>query len=319
MKHEEEQYLDLCRHILDNGTLKEDRTGTGTKSVFGYQMRFDLSKAFPLLTTKRLPFRIIAEELFWFLDGCTNIRPLLEKKVHIWTEWPFETWFTSEEYDGELSREDWKNRYINEPAFTELIDVEKKRFESKILEDDAFAEKFGELGPVYGKQWRQWEGANGEQIDQISDLLKQIEVNPDSRRLIVSGWKVDEIPKMALPPCHSFFQFYVADNKLSCQLYQRSGDVFLGVGFNIASYALLTIMIAHVLDLEVGEFIHTLGDAHIYSNHIDQVNEQLTREPFPFPTLKINRKVDDIFDFSIEDFTLENYVHHKSIKAPIAI
>ena len=263
-----QQYLNLLQHILDTGVQKQDRTGTGTFSCFGYQMRFDLQKGFPLVTTKRVHTKSIIHELLWFLKGETNIQYLKENGVSIWNEW---------------------------------------------------ANENGELGPVYGKQWRSWEGKDGKLVDQISDLIKQIKSNPDSRRLIVSAWNVTELPEMALMPCHTIFQFYVANHKLSCQLYQRSADVFLGVPFNIASYALLTLMIAQVCDLEPGEFIHTFGDVHIYNNHIDQVKLQLSRTPFPLPALKLDPSVKNIFDFKFEDFTLENYQSHPAIKAPVAV
>ena len=263
-----QQYLDLLQHILDNGIEKSDRTGTGTRSCFGYQMRFDLQQGFPLVTTKRLHLKSIIYELLWFLKGATNIAYLREHGVSIWNEW---------------------------------------------------ANENGELGPVYGKQWRSWEGADGAVVDQISDLIKQIRANPDSRRLIVSAWNVADLPKMALMPCHTLFQFYVADGKLSCQLYQRSADVFLGVPFNIASYALLTMMIAQVCDLDPGEFIHTFGDVHIYNNHTEQVNLQLSRKPLPLPRMKLNPLIKDIFDFTFDDFTLENYQSYPAIKAPVAV
>ena len=263
-----QQYLDLLQYILDTGVQKHDRTGTGTISTFGYQMRFDLQKGFPLVTTKKVHTKSIIHELLWFLKGETNIQYLKENGVSIWNEWANET---------------------------------------------------GELGPVYGKQWRSWEGKDGKVIDQISDLVKQIKNNPDSRRLIVSAWNVTELPEMALMPCHTLFQFYVANGKLSCQLYQRSADVFLGVPFNIASYALLTLMIAQVCDLKPGEFIHTFGDVHIYNNHIEQVKLQLSRTPFPLPTLNLNPSVKNIFDFKFEDFALENYQSHPPIKAPVAV
>jgi thymidylate synthase len=263
-----QQYHDLMRHILTNGTKKHDRTGTGTTSVFGYQMRFDLSEGFPLITTKKLHLRSILHELLWFLKGETNIQYLKENNVSIWDEW---------------------------------------------------ADENGELGPVYGYQWRSWQGANGETIDQISQVVDQIKKNPDSRRLIVSAWNVADINKMKLPPCHAFFQFYVAEGKLSCQLYQRSADVFLGVPFNIASYALLTMMVAQVCNLQLGDFVHTLGDAHLYSNHIDQANLQLSREFRPLPKMRINPEVKDIFAFKFEDFELLNYEPHPHIKAEVAI
>lgn len=262
------QYLDLLSHILENGNEKTDRTGTGTKSVFGYQMRFDLQKGFPLLTTKKLHTRSIFHELLWFLKGDTNIKYLHDNKVTIWDEW---------------------------------------------------ADENGDLGPVYGKQWRAWQGADGKIIDQISQLIHQIKNTPNSRRMLVSAWNVGEVEQMALPPCHIVFQFYVANNKLSCQLYQRSADVFLGVPFNIASYALLTEMLAQVCGLEAGEFIHTLGDAHLYLNHIDQAKLQLSRTPYELPKLKLNPEIKDIFDFKYEDITIEDYVSHPHIKAEVAV
>jgi thymidylate synthase len=262
------QYLDLLSHILENGNEKTDRTGTGTRSVFGYQMRFDLQKGFPLLTTKKLHTRSIFYELLWFLKGDTNIKYLHDNKVTIWDEW---------------------------------------------------ADENGDLGPVYGKQWRAWQGADGKITDQISQLIHQIKNTPDSRRMLVSAWNVGEVEQMALPPCHIVFQFYVANNKLSCQLYQRSADVFLGVPFNIASYALLTQMLAQVCGLEAGEFIHTLGDAHLYLNHIDQAKLQLSRTPYELPKLKLNPEIKDIFDFKYEDITIEDYVSHPHIKAEVAV
>lgn len=262
------QYLQLLDHILENGVTKSDRTGTGTRSVFGHQMRFDLAAGFPLLTTKKLHLRSIIHELLWFLRGETNIAYLRDNRVKIWDDW---------------------------------------------------ADAEGELGPVYGKQWRSWQGADGESIDQIAEVVESIRNNPDSRRLIVSAWNVADVPKMALPPCHLLFQFYVAEGRLSCQLYQRSADVFIGVPFNIASYAILTMMIAQVTSLEPGEFIHTLGDAHLYENHLEQTREQLTREPRGLPTMRINPEVKTLKDFTFEDFQLENYDPHPHISAPIAV
>lgn len=262
------EYLKLLEHVNLNGQKKEDRTGTGTLSVFGYQMRFNLNDGFPLLTTKKVHLKSVIYELLWFLSGDTNIKYLKDNNVSIWDEW---------------------------------------------------ADENGNLGPVYGHQWRSWPTSEGKEIDQISNLITQIKKNPDSRRLIVSAWNVGEINKMKLPPCHCFFQFYVADGRLSCQLYQRSADIFLGVPFNIASYALLTQMIAHVCDLKYGEFIHTLGDAHIYMNHIDQVNEQLSRKPKKLPKIKINPSVKNIFNFKYEDFSLEEYDPYPLIKAPVAV
>jgi thymidylate synthase len=263
-----QQYLDLLQHILDTGASKTDRTGTGTISCFGYQMRFDLQKGFPLVTTKKLHVKSIIYELLWFLQGDTNIKYLKEHGVRIWDEW---------------------------------------------------ADENGDLGPVYGKQWRSWEGKDGKVIDQISELIAQIKKTPDSRRLIVSAWNVAELKEMALMPCHTIFQFYVADGKLSCQLYQRSADVFLGVPFNIASYALLTMMIAQVCDLEPGDFVHTFGDVHLYNNHLEQAKLQLTRTPFALPVMHINPSVKNIFEFQFEDFTLENYQSHPAIKAAVAV
>ena len=275
------QYLDLMRHVRDNGVFKGDRTGTGTSSVFGYQMRFDLSEGFPLVTTKKCHLRSIIHELLWFLKGDTNTRYLRDNGVSIWDEW---------------------------------------------------ATEGGDLGPVYGHQWRNWPAPDGSSIDQISEVVKQLKTNPNSRRIIISAWNVADLPdesispqanvannKMALAPCHAFFQFYVADGKLSCQLYQRSADIFLGVPFNIASYALFTMMLAQVCDLDAGEFIHTLGDAHLYSNHMEQVEEQLSREMYPLPSMKINPQVKDIFAFTFDDFELVNYQCHPHIKAPVAI
>jgi thymidylate synthase len=262
------QYLDLMRHVRDHGVRKEDRTGTGTLSVFGYQMRFDLSAGFPLVTTKKCHLRSIIHELLWFLKGDTNIQYLKDNGVSIWDEW---------------------------------------------------ADEQGNLGPVYGYQWRSWPAADGRHIDQISQVIEQLKNNPDSRRIIVSAWNVGEIDTMALPPCHAFFQFYVADGKLSCQLYQRSADIFLGVPFNIASYALLTMMMAQVVGLQPGDFVHTLGDAHLYSNHLEQVDLQLAREPYASPEMKINPGVTDLFEFCFEDFELLDYQCHPHIKAPVAV
>ncbi|UBB89620.1 thymidylate synthase [Candidatus Kaistella beijingensis] len=263
-----QNYLDLLQHILDNGTDKTDRTGTGTRSVFGYQLRYDLSKGFPLVTTKKVHLKSIIYELLWFLKGDTNVKYLNDNGVSIWDEWKDEN---------------------------------------------------GDLGPVYGAQWRSWKGADGKVIDQITEVIEQIKKNPDSRRLIVSAWNVAEIPNMALAPCHAMFQFYVADGKLSLQLYQRSADVFLGVPFNIASYALLLMMVAQVCNLQVGDYVHTFGDVHIYNNHFEQVHKQLSRTPKALPAMKLNPEIKDIFDFDFEDFTLENYEPYPGIKAPVAV
>jgi len=261
-------YLNLLRHVQDQGVEKRDRTGVGTRSIFGYQMRFDLSAGFPVLTTKKLHLKSIIHELLWFLKGETNTRYLKQHGVTIWDEW---------------------------------------------------ADESGDLGPVYGCQWRSWPTPDGGSVDQVSRLIENIRSDPDSRRLIVSAWNVSELPKMALPPCHLLFQFYVAEGRLSCQLYQRSADVFLGVPFNIASYSLLTMMVAQVTDLQPGEFVHTFGDAHLYTNHLEQAKEQLTRDPRPLPTMKINRDIRSIFDFQFDDFQLENYAPHPHIRAPVAV
>jgi len=267
-RHQEHQYLDLIKHILENGQHKGDRTGTGTKSVFGYQMRFDLAEGFPLLTTKKVHWKSVVHELLWFIAGDTNVKYLQDNGVRIWNEW---------------------------------------------------ADADGNLGPVYGHQWRSWETVDGRVIDQFADVVEQIKNNPDSRRLLVNAWNVGDLDKMALPPCHMFFQFYVSNGKLSCQLYQRSADVFLGVPFNIASYSLLTLMMAHVTGLEPGEFVHTFGDAHIYENHMEQVNEQISREPKPFPKIKINCNIQSIFDFKFEDFDLTLYDPHPLIKGKVSV
>jgi thymidylate synthase len=303
------QYLDYLRHIKEHGTQKTDRTGTGTLSVFGYQMRFDLAEGFPLVTTKKTALRSITHELLWFLKGDANLRYLAENKVPIWDEWPYKAYLKKTEQPLPVTTsEEWKTGLT---AFVE-----------KIRTDESFAKEHGDLGPIYGYQWRNWPTPNGGHIDQITQVVEQIKKNPDSRRMIVSAWNVADIEQMAvagLPPCHALFQFYVADGKLSCQLYQRSCDSFLGVPFNIASYALLTHMVAHVTGLEVGEFVWTGGDCHIYTNHMDQVNEQLTREPRTLPKMLIKRKVDSIFDLTYDDFELTGYDPLPGIKAPIAV
>lgn len=315
----ERAYLDLCKTILTNGTKKEDRTNTGTLSVFGHQMRFDLEEGFPLLTTKRVPFRLIASELLWFIKGDTNIKYLLQYNNNIWNEWAFKNWIESKAYDGP-DMTDFGTKTQQDSSFKELYQLEMDKFKNKILQDDDFAKEYGDLGSVYGQQWRAWKTSKGDTIDQLKQVIEAIKTNPDSRRHIVTAWNPEDVPgNMALPPCHTMFQFYVAEGKLSCQLYQRSGDVFLGVPFNIASYALLTHLIAHECNLKVGEFIHTLGDAHIYSNHIEQVNTQLGREPKKSPVLKLNEDVSSIFDFEMEDMEIIDYDSHPAIKAPVAV
>jgi thymidylate synthase len=303
------QYLDLLRDIKANGTTKSDRTGTGTKSVFGRQIRFDLGQGFPAVTTKKLFLRGIIHELLWFLQGETNIKYLVDNDVHIWDEWPYRAYLMKQGQSVPASSSpEWKDGI--------------KGFTERIKADASFAKEHGELGPVYGSQWRHWPTPDGQYIDQISGAIDTIKHNPDSRRIIVSAWNVAEIEEMAkagLPPCHTLFQFYVADGKLSCQLYQRSADTFLGVPFNIASYALLTMMVAQVTGLKPGEFVHTFGDTHLYLNHMDQVDEQLSRTPRPLPTLRLNPEIKSIFDFKYEDFTLENYDPYPAIKAPIAV
>lgn len=311
------QYLELCKHVLENGTKKDDRTGTGTMSVFGYQMRFDLAEGFPLMTTKRTAFRLITSELLWFLKGDTNVKTLILDRNPIWDEWAFEQWVESEEYEGP-DMSDFGRRALKDPEFAEVYKKQMASFKKRVVEDDVFAAKYADLGPVYGKQWRSWATQDGS-IDQIANLIDGLKNNPDSRRHIVTAWNPSEVEDMALPPCHALFQFYVSEGKLSCQLYQRSADIFLGVPFNIASYALLVHLIARECGLEVGEFVHTLGDAHIYLNHLDQVNEQLAREPKALPTLKLHGEGKSIFDMSIEDIEIQNYDPHPSIKAPIAV
>ncbi|ARF16027.1 thymidylate synthase [Sporosarcina ureae] len=311
------QYLDLCQHILETGTKKGDRTGTGTYSVFGYQMRFDLAQGFPLLTTKKTAFRLIVSELLWFIKGDTNIRTLIQERNGIWDEWAFERYVNSAAYTGP-DMTDFGRRVLKDEEFATVYKAELASFKEKILADEEFAKQHGDLGPVYGKQWRAWDSANGV-IDQLAQVIDSIKHNPDSRRHIVTAWNPAEVDDMALPPCHLLFQFYVADGKLSCQLYQRSADVFLGVPFNIASYALLIHLIAHECGLEVGEFVHTLGDAHLYQNHIDQVHEQLSREPKELPTLHVNYDGRSIFELTTEDISIEGYDPHPRIKAPIAV
>lgn len=314
----EQAYLDLCKHVLANGLKKDDRTNTGTYSMFGHQMRFDLSKGFPLLTTKKVPFRLVVSELLWFIKGDTNIRFLLENNNNIWNEWAFKKWVDSDVYKGP-NMDNFGNRILQDPDFKQQYQEQMTIFKNQILHDDDFAKQFGDLGSVYGKQWRDWKTSQNGTIDQLQDVIKSIRTNPTSRRHIVSAWNPEDIPNMALPPCHTLFQFYVADGKLSCQLYQRSADLFLGVPFNIASYALLTHLIAHECNLEVGEFIHTFGDVHIYSNHVEQIKIQLQREAKKLPQLIMNKDKDSIFDFELSDFEIQGYDPHPAIKAPIAV
>ena len=299
------QYLDLVRHIRDHGTIKEDRTGTGTVSIFGYQMRFNLADGFPLVTTKRVHLKSILHELLWFIKGDTNIKYLVQNGVGIWNDWPYQNWLreTGQAQNLQMYSSEWR--------------LVMKEFIERIKSDDTFARQYGDLGPVYGKQWRNFGG-----VDQLTNLVNDIKTNPDSRRLIVSAWNPQDIPvmiKSGLPPCHSLFQFYVVEGRLSCQLYQRSADVFLGVPFNIASYAILTMMIAQVTGLRPGDFIHTFGDAHLYLNHLEQVDEQLSRAEFDLPELKVNPSVNSLFDFVFEDFELQNYMSHEPISAPVAV
>ena len=312
------QYLELAQKIRDEGVEKSDRTGTGTKSIFGYQMRFDLQKGFPLLTTKKTAFGLIKSELLWFLKGDTNIRYLLENNNHIWDEWAFERYIKSSDYTGP-DMSDFGRRVLEDEDFKIAYQEKMALFREKVLTDDAFSAQYGELGNIYGSQWRHWKTSQGETIDQIKDVIQMIKTQPDSRRLIVSAWNPEDVPHMALPPCHTLFQFFVADGKLSCQLYQRSADVFLGVPFNIASYALLTHLIANETGLEVGDFVHTFGDAHLYLNHMDQINEQLSRETYELPELVLKAPEKSIFDMEKDDIIVKGYKSHPRIKAPIAV
>ena len=299
------QYHELMQRVLDEGVFKGDRTGTGTQSVFGHQMRFNLQEGFPLVTTKKVHLKSIIHELLWFLQGDTNIQYLVQNGVNIWNDWPFQSYLIQNGLDEKY------------PKYSAEWKAKMKEFVEQVKVDDEFAKKWGELGPVYGSQWRNFEG-----VDQISQLIEDIKNNPNSRRLIVSAWNPKDVPVMAksgLPPCHTLFQFYVADGKLSCQLYQRSADIFLGVPFNIASYALLTMMVAQVCGLEYGDFVHTFGDAHLYSNHMEQTKEQLSRELRPLPEMKISPDVKNIFNFTYEDFELVNYDPHPAIKAVVAV
>jgi len=310
-KHADESYLDLVQFILDNGTIKADRTGTGTTSIFGYQMRFNLADGFPLLTTKKVPIKSIIHELLWFMRGDTNLKYLAENNVHIWDEWP---------YTAYLQKNNLPVPASSSPEWQTGI----KEFIERIKADESFAKDYGNLGPIYGYQWRSWPTPNGGQIDQLAKVIEQIKKTPDSRRLIVSAWNaadIEEMAKAGLPPCHTLFQFYVANGKLSCQLYQRSCDTFLGLPFNIASYSVFTMIIAQMCGLQPGEFVWTGGDVHLYSNHIEQANLQLSRrgDIRPLPTMKINKSKKNIEDFTIDDFELVDYNPHESIKAPIAV
>ena len=300
-----QQYLELVKHIRDHGIKKEDRTGTGTVSIFGHQMRFNLAEGFPLVTSKKVHLKSILHELLWFIRGDTNIRYLIENGVGIWNDWPYQNWLRETGQDKHLVKYSSEWRAV------------MAEFTQQIITDQDFADKYGDLGPVYGKQWRNFGG-----VDQLSQLMNDIQSNPDSRRLIVSAWNPQDIPvmiKSGLPPCHSLFQFYVVEGRFSCQLYQRSADVFLGVPFNIASYAALTMMIAQVAGLKLGDFVHTFGDAHLYSNHMNQVDEMLSRSTFDLPTLQINPRVQSLFDFVYDDFELQNYQSHGPISAPVAV
>ncbi|MBF9298677.1 MULTISPECIES: thymidylate synthase [Mammaliicoccus] len=317
MNNFDKAYHDLCKRVLEEGENKDDRTGTGTISIFGHQMRFDLSEGFPLLTTKKVSFKLIATELLWFIKGDTNIRYLLQYKNNIWNEWAFKKWVESNDYDGP-DMTDFGRRSLVDDEFNEQYKAQLAIFKDKILNDDDFMIKYGDLGNVYGKQWRDWKDQDGKRFDQLKTLIENIKHNPNSRRHIISAWNPTEIDTMALPPCHTLFQFYVKDGKLSCQLYQRSADIFLGVPFNIASYSLLTHLIAKECGLEVGEFVHTFGDAHIYKNHIDAINEQLSRDSYDAPKLNINTDK-SLFDIEYEDLEIDGYESHPSIKAPIAV
>ncbi|EFO72432.1 thymidylate synthase [Lactobacillus iners] len=314
----EQPYLDLLQKIMLEGHDKSDRTGVGTRSIFGAQMHFDLSKGFPIITTKHVPFGLIKSELLWFLRGDTNIKFLLEHKNHIWDEWAFKNWVSSTEYNGP-DMTNFGLRQQTDELFNIKYQEQMKIFTEKILSDATFSKKYGDLGNVYGAQWRRWQTSRGDTIDQLGNVIEQIKTNPDSRRLIVSAWNPEDIPNVALPPCHVLFQFYVNDNKLSLQLYQRSGDMFLGVPFNIASYSLLLNLVARETGLELGEFVHTLGDAHIYKNHFDQVNKQLSRNAYDSPTLWLNPLKHKVLDFEMKDIKLIDYNHHGTIKAPVAV
>lgn len=317
-KHPEHAYLSLMKELLSDGVQKGDRTGTGTLSLFGRQLRFDLKEGFPLLTTKRVPMKLITSELLWFLKGDTNIRYLLENNNHIWDEWGFKKWVESPDYDG-VDMTNFGIRCQEDEHFNLEYQKELKRYQHLVLTNESFAKTYGDLGNVYGKQWRQWEGADGKVYDQIQYILDEIKRNPDSRRLLCDAWNISELQTQALPPCHYSFQFYVVDGKLSCLFNMRSNDVFLGLPFNIASYGLLTHLVAHECGLDVGELVYSGADVHLYLNHIEQAKEQLSREPRPFPTLWLNPDKTSIFDFEMDDIKVIGYEPHPPIKAPVAV
>lgn len=319
LNRNEQTYLNFLETILTQGHYKSDRTNTGTYSIFGYQMRFDLQAGFPLLTTKKVPFGLIKSELLWFLKGDTNIRYLLAHHNHIWDEWAFTKYIKSADYQGP-DMTDFGHRSVTDPDFAKLYQAEHQAFCQQILTDDQFAAKYGDLGQIYGSQWRAWRTSQGTTIDQLAEVIQAIKTTPDSRRLIVSAWNPEDVPNMALPPCHTLFQFYVNDGRLSLQLYQRSGDAFLGVPFNIASYALLTALVAQQTGLLPGELIHTLGDAHIYQNHLDQVRQQLSRTPQAAPQLILPTTIKaDLADYQVNEIKLEGYQPLAAIKAPVAV
>ncbi|PHV70505.1 thymidylate synthase [Sporanaerobium hydrogeniformans] len=320
MNNADKVYLEMCQTILDKGIFKEDRTGVGTYSLFGYQLRFNLAEGFPLLTTKRVPFKLIASELLWFLKGDTNLRYLLAHNNHIWDEWGFQKWVTSKDYKGP-DMTDFGIRITQDEAFNKIYEEQMKFYQEQVLTNDTFAKTYGDLGNVYGKQWRHWEGSNGKVYDQIKWVINEIKHNPNSRRLLVNAWDVASVYEglMQLPPCHFCFQFYVVDGKLSCLFNMRSNDVFLGLPFNIASYALLTHLIAHECGLEVGDLVYTGADVHLYANHLEQIKEQLSRTPRKLPTLKLNPAIQSVFDFNLEDMEIIGYDPHPVIKAPVAV
>lgn len=318
-----ENYLELCRTILEKGVRKMDRTGVGTLSIFGYMMRFDLQQGFPLVTTKRVPFGLIKSELLWLIRGETNIRFLLEHNNHIWDEWAFQNYVQSEEYQGP-DMTDFGRRAMADPAFKQVVEEEMRKFAERILADEEFARRWGDLGPVYGRQWRAFtyvDPVDGQvkEVDQLAEAVEMIQRDPHSRRIIVEAWHPGHIRYMALPPCHKSFQFYVAEGRLSCKLEVRSNDIFLGAPFNIAEYALLTHMVAQVTGLEVGELVYSIGDAHIYLNHLEQIRTQLQRQPLPLPRLVLNPEVRNLFEFRVEDIQLEGYQHHPPLYGDVAV